>query len=242
MFGRVSELLRRWVQRVPLALPLLAVVAVLLPSWGYGFLAAVLLLAVLLRAYRVAMGAAAMAAVACVHMMILEERTQRALACLQKQSSVSLCGTVVRPGEFTNWVWVEAWRVRLELRGELGFEAQEGDVVEFVALPFSVEPPTMPGLFDRQKWLRGQGVAGRVDVLRASLAAPRWSWARCRGVRWPCTRAGVGGWAGLGGGVWRGGVLPWWEWRPMREVAAQAPVLGAWRSRGKAVKLSLVAR
>ena len=68
----------------------------------------------------------------------------------------------------------EAYRVRLTEKRTLDRLPEPGDSICYEAAWYPVEPPTVPGAFNTEKWLRGQGLAAYGKVLHWKSWRGKW--------------------------------------------------------------------
>lgn len=154
---RLMKYLRRHILSAPLFLPLVAVAGAIPGGWGYMLSLLAVVLAMIGRAWRIAMCAGLCALVAGLHSRMLEQKT--AVFCEQAamQEVVELCGTVERQLR-RGCVLSTGWNgVRVVLRGDMLYTA--GDVVRVRAQWQEPRRAGVPGVFDSADWMRGQGIA-----------------------------------------------------------------------------------
>ncbi|MFI3242820.1 MAG: ComEC/Rec2 family competence protein [Akkermansia sp.] len=176
------RVLAAWVRRTPLALPLLGLIGVLAPLlgaslWMVTWAGISLLIALMLREWRVALATLLVAAVGFFHLHGSLRSEDAARAALLSQSGVELQGTIVRESTFSRLLKIKGSPARVELRGQhlcggLGSEIALRGVVREITEDY------LPGCFDRAAWLRSQGVVAQVDVLEMRVLEPSWNWWR----------------------------------------------------------------
>ncbi|MGN0836414.1 MAG: ComEC/Rec2 family competence protein, partial [Akkermansia sp.] len=170
-------LYRRFPLGAPMALPLLAVVGVLLAPWGWAAAAAALAWALGARAWRVAALCVAAALLCWLHSSLLQSRAE---ALRTGEAAQELRGTVSEVYPYAFILQPEGLSPALLLHGQrLALEA--GDCVQVRVLRRSAPPPpAIPGMFDRAAWWRSRGIAAEGDVLELRLEGHPLSWAALR--------------------------------------------------------------
>lgn len=151
-----NNVLRRAVIGVPMALPLLAVVGSILGSWAWCAALLALVLAILAKAWRVSLCVLLCAAVSGMHSS-LRERNGDILRALPESEHPVLVGTVSRTFAHSYVLQPPGISPSVYVYGDSFVRI--GDVVRVRVVP---EPPftapPVPGMFDREAWLRGMGV------------------------------------------------------------------------------------
>ncbi len=173
--------LRLFLLRAPLALPLVAVLAALCGGfcWVAAFVAVVL--AGVMRFWRILLCTVLCAAIAALHEGTLQRDAARAQVAWAEQEAVELTGTVTELLSRGCLLRVEKWGVVVSLRGE-GLTFTEGDRVQVHATLREAEAPPVRGMFDRAAWRRSRGVAAELDVISGERLGHPFSWASVRGA------------------------------------------------------------
>lgn len=157
------KILRRYIQRAPLFLPLVAAIGAILGGWWCVLSAAAVLVAAVYRLWRIACCAGLCALVAGLHSGLVEQRSAQFREWVEEQEVVELSGTVERALNY-GCVVSTGWNgVRVVLRGRTSYTP--GDVVRVRAARQNERPAVVPGVFDAAAWMRGQGYAASLDFV-----------------------------------------------------------------------------
>ncbi len=170
--------------RTPLALPLLALVGVLAPllggsNWLVGLSVMALLLAFLLKEWRISLAIILVSAVGFLHLQGILKSESSARADLLSRDLSELSGVIVRTSDFARFVQLDGSAARVELRGE-HLQGNLGDELEFCGIVREIEDHHFDGCFDRVAWLSSWGVVAQVEVLESRVLPPTWNWWRIR--------------------------------------------------------------
>ncbi len=170
--------------RTPLALPLLALVGVLAPllggsNWLVGLSVMALLLAFLLKEWRISLAIILVSAVGFLHLQGILKSESSARADLLSRDLSELSGVIVRTSDFARFVQLDGSAARVELRGE-HLQGKLGDELEFCGIVREIEDHHFDGCFDRAAWLSSWGVVAQVEVLELRVLPPTWNWWRIR--------------------------------------------------------------
>ena len=158
-------MLSRFIQGVPLFLPLLAVIGAILGGWWYLLALVAVLAAFVHRRWRVGICALLCALAAGVHTDLVEQRAAEFRATVEAQEMVELRGTVERTLNY-GFVLSTGWNgVRVVLRGRTLYTP--GDKVLVRAVLQKERPAGVLGLFDAEGWMRGQGYAASLDLIES---------------------------------------------------------------------------
>lgn len=163
----------------PTALPLAAVAGCILGGawWSAAGVAAVLALAA--RAWRVAAAVALCVLVTTLHLNLRERGAEQLRAAMQN-GTAELCGTVTRTLRSGVLLQPQGWCPAVHLRGVRG--VMPGDQVRARAALVPPEAPPVRGMFDREAWQRGQGIALCADAVSWEPAGRPLSAAAVRGL------------------------------------------------------------
>lgn len=157
------KILRGHLQGSPLFLPLIAVIGAIPGGWWYVVSAMAVLLVVMCRLWRIGICTLLCSLVAGLYSTLLEQRADDFRALVEWQEVVELHGTVersLRRGCVVNTGWSG---VRVVLRGNTPYTP--GDVVWARAVRQDPQPDVLPGVFDTEAWMRGQGIAASLDYI-----------------------------------------------------------------------------
>lgn len=158
-------MLSRFIQGAPLFLPLLAVIGAILGGWWYLLALVAVLAAFVHRRWRVGICALLCALVAGVHTGLVEQRASEFRATVEAQEMVELRGTVERTLNY-GFVLSTGWNgVRVVIRGRTLYTP--GDKVLVRAVLQKERPAGVPGMFDAEGWMRGQGYAASLDLIES---------------------------------------------------------------------------
>lgn len=163
MTERKSNVVTRWGLAAPLFLPLVAVVGVLLGQEWWLLSAGVVLLALVVRLWRVAACAFLCAAIMAVHGSLWQENAEELRSAT---GLVRITGTVERVMSSSVLIhrgWTQAG---VQLRGEGTEHFQVGDAVDVLAERLTTHSAPLPGMFDAPTWMRGQGIAAAFRLVR----------------------------------------------------------------------------
>ena len=159
------KMLSRFIQGVPLFLPLMAVIGAILGGWWYLVSLVAVLAAFVHRRWRVGICALLCALAAGVHTDLVEQRAAEFRATVEAQEMVELRGTVERTLNY-GFVLSTGWNgVRVVLRGRTLYTP--GDKVLVRAVLQKERPAGVLGLFDAEGWMRGQGYAASLDLIES---------------------------------------------------------------------------
>lgn len=160
-----------------MALPLLAVVGVLLAPWGWAAVTVALVWTTAARAWKSAALCLAAGLLCWLHISLLQSRAE---ALRSGVALAELRGTVAEVYPHAFVLQPEGVFPALLLHGQrLALEAGDGVRVRAL-LRSSPPPPELPGLFDRASWQRSRGIAAEGDVLELRLEGRPLSWAALR--------------------------------------------------------------
>lgn len=173
-------MLRRAVEGVPMALPLLAVAGSIVGTWGWLFVASALGVALAARAWRISVCVALCAAVSGLHGVLLERKGETLRAVPESDYPV-LVGTVSQIYSRSFVLSPAGVSPSVYIMGET--EARVGDVlcVRVVPEPPAEEPP-VKGMFHREAWLRSMGVGLVCSAVSEENLGHPISWAALRGA------------------------------------------------------------
>ncbi len=176
----------RWVRRVavqaPFALPLLAVSGVLESSpWGSLCVALAIALAWCVSRWRLFACTLLCSMLAFSHQSWLKSQAEALQGVLDRQGHVVMEGTVERSLSHGFILKESSGGVSVALRGNSSLPGV-GDKVRVTAIGSPSHPSPVKGMFDREIWEQGQGVAASLDYVDiAKLGAP-FSWELVKGV------------------------------------------------------------
>lgn len=163
MNGKKINVVTRRGLAAPLFLPLVAVVSVLLGQWWWILGVAVVLLALVVRLWRVAACSLLCAATMAVHGTLWQESAEDLRAA---SGLVRLTGTVSRVMDGSVLIQ-RGWSLAgAQLRGEGTSHFQVGDAVDVLAERVPTYSAPLPGMFDAPTWMRGQGIAATFHLVR----------------------------------------------------------------------------
>ncbi len=173
--------LRLLLLRVPLAMPLLAVVGTLLPGQFQVAALVALLLPLALGLRRIAVCALLCAAVAALHVHWRQGVAQSFHAAFEQEDVILCRGTVVDMLGKGCVLEPEGGGTLIALRGDMPFS--EGDFVALSFAPREAQPPPIRGMFDREAWMQGRGISMEGDFISGQCLEQRsFCWATLRGV------------------------------------------------------------
>lgn len=155
--------LRREILSAPLFLPLVAVCGAIAGGWWCCLALVAVMLAALCRLGRIALCTLLCALVAGLHTGLLEQRAAVFVSQAEEAHVVELAGTVERSlhrGIVLNTGWNG---VRVLVSGNTPFTP--GDEVKLRAAWREEEPISVPGVFSRTNWMRGQGITCAMDYI-----------------------------------------------------------------------------
>ncbi|MBR5894253.1 MAG: ComEC/Rec2 family competence protein [Akkermansia sp.] len=175
----VRKIFRHLFLRAPLLLPLLAVLGCL---WGgelWGLSIAAVCSALLLNLKRIACCTVLCAALAFTHQNLQQRNVARLLEQLTNHDSVELVGTVER--RLSNGCILDTGLngVRVALRGEMPWHT--GDFVKVVAIEQAGQEAPVEGMFSTKAWLRSQGLAANMRLLRSEYLGRPFSYSALLG-------------------------------------------------------------
>ncbi len=160
----VQLYLRKLVNGAPFFLPLLAVLGCLYGGNGWVLSLAAFVLAHLLRCRRVLIAICLCTSIAWVHSDLLRHSAADLNEALRANGSVELEGTVVRRLAKGCILHDEQKHVRVVVRGNIPWNT--GDRIRVVAEEQPTHAPLVPGMFDTAEWMRSQGLAANLRMLR----------------------------------------------------------------------------
>ncbi|MBR3925378.1 MAG: ComEC/Rec2 family competence protein [Akkermansia sp.] len=159
----LQKLLRKQSLRAPFLLPLVGVIGCLLGDQWLALSLAVVVVAVLLKLWRILICTLLCMVIVCMQSHLAERNKTQLTDFLNTQSHVVLEGTVERTlsrGCILNTGYMG---VRVVLRGNT--EWRTGERVRVVAEPQPLRPAPAEGMFDTKNWMRSQGLAANLRVL-----------------------------------------------------------------------------
>lgn len=160
----VQHYLRKQVNGAPFFLPLVAVVGCLYGGNAWVLSLVAFVLAYLLHCRRILVAICLCGAIAWVHNDLLRHSAHELNETLRSNGSVELEGTVVRQLARGCILHDSQKHVRVVVRGNIPWRI--GDRVRVVAEEQPVHAPLVPGMFDPQSWMRSQGLAANLRLLR----------------------------------------------------------------------------
>ncbi len=181
VFRQLALLLRRIFQRVPLGLPLCAVVGALLGGLFLVLPIVALLVAAGLRLWRIGVATVLCAVLALVQQERLQYQSSRFSDFIQTKEVVHLEGTIVRCLNKGYIIDEATHNVRVVVRGDAASRRQ-GDYIQFSAEKSHVSQAAVPGMFDATRRMQQQGIAADLRWVEGSFIARPFSWAYVCGV------------------------------------------------------------
>lgn len=170
--------LRRVVDAVPMALPLVSVVGSVLGGWGWLLLSAALIPSLWVRAWRVALCSLLCAAVCGLHAELRERNGARLRAVPESEVPV-MEGIVTRV--FANSFVLQPRGVAPAVYVYGRTAGQTGDWLRLRVVPEPpAEAPPVRGMFDRCAWWRGMGVGVVCRSVGEETLGHPFSWAAVR--------------------------------------------------------------
>lgn len=170
--------LRRAVDAVPMALPLVGVVGSVLGGWWWLLLAAALIPSLGVRAWRVALCTLLCAAVCGLHAELRERNGARLRAVPESEVPV-MEGIVTRV--FANSFVLQPCGVAPAVYVYGRTAGQVGDWLRLRVVPEPpAEAPPVRGMFDRRSWWRGIGVGAVCRLVGEETLGHPFSWAAVR--------------------------------------------------------------
>lgn len=155
--------LRRFILGSPLFLPLVAVLGAIPGGWWCVVPGMAVVLAGVCRLWRIACCVLLCALLAGLHTGLVEKKSAELRERVEELEVVELRGTVERVlqrGYVLNTGWNGA---RVVLRGKS--LSTPGDVVQVRAARQELRLPGIPGVFNPETWMRGQGYAVSLDLV-----------------------------------------------------------------------------
>ena len=156
-------ILRRFILGSPLFLPLVAVLGAIPGGWWCVVPGMAVVLAGVCRLWRIACCVLLCALLAGLHTGLVEKKSAELRERVEEHEVVELRGTVervLRRGYVLNTGWNG---VRVVLRGKS--LSTPGDVVQVRAARQELWLPVIPGVFNPETWMRGQGYAVSLDLV-----------------------------------------------------------------------------
>ena len=149
--------------RTPLLVPLLVVVGVIIGGvWGWGLVATAGAVACVLRMPRILLCASLLGAIVWLSNSVRQQKTEEVLS----RNPVLMQAEVV--GSFgSSWIVESSWLGVRALLSDKSHEWQPGDQLQLVARKYELPEPPVPGMFSSSSWMRGQGIAARLNCIHA---------------------------------------------------------------------------